>query len=234
MTFADKIHDFNHALTIDRNLLPDSIRAMNPFRGEHKQVVKKITHQFYNKFYNDNFQRHCILGINPGRLGAGLTGVPFTDTKRMRAACHIEVTDIESHEPSSVFVYKVIEAYGKVEQFYRKFFISSVCPLGFVKENEKGKVVNFNYYDLRELQEAVTPFVVSSLHQQIDLGLHTDVCYCMGAGKNYKFLNNLNKTHHFFEHIVPLEHPRFIVQYRAKRMAEYVAKYIAALTSSNR
>ena len=28
------------------------------------------------------------------------------------------------------------------QKFYNKFFISSVCPFGFIKDNK-----NFNYYD---------------------------------------------------------------------------------------
>ena len=51
----------------------------------------------------------------------------------------------------------------------------------------------------------------------------------MGTGKNFKYLDKLNKQEKFFERVVPLEHPRFVMQYRNKRLAEYVDKYIRAL-----
>jgi hypothetical protein len=89
------------------------------------------------------------LGINPGRFGAGVTGIPFTDTKRLEEKCWLTIEGLTTYEPSSVFVYDVIEAYGGVEKFYSDYYISSVCPLGFVKFNEKGKEINYNYYDSR-------------------------------------------------------------------------------------
>ena len=37
------------------------------------------------------------------------------------------------------------------------------------------------------------------------------------------------KIEGFFQRIVALPHPRFVMQYRRKRMAEYIAKYREAL-----
>src|SRR3569833_2031670 len=102
---------------------------MNPFR-ENEHALELST-GFYKKFYNDNRQRHLILGINPGRHGAGYTGVPFTDTKRLQSDCGIKYDGKETHEPSSVFVYEMIDAFGGPKEFYSKFYIHSICPLGF-------------------------------------------------------------------------------------------------------
>ena len=198
---------------------------MNPFREEGAELINRVTKEFYTKYYSDNRQRWMILGINPGRLGAGLTGVPFTDTKRLASDCGIEVTEIQSHEPSSVFVYEVIRALGGAETFYRDFYISSLCPLGFVITNSKGREVNYNYYDQADLQEAVTPFIIQTVWQQLEFGIRTEKVFCMGTGKNYKFMKQLNDKEKFFDEVVPLEHPRYVVQYRNKRMPEYVAKY---------
>jgi hypothetical protein len=93
----------------------------------------------------------------------------------------------------------MIDAYGGVEKFYSKFLISAVCRLGFTKENSKGKAVNYNYYDSPELQELLTPFIVSSLYRQLQFGIERDVCYCLGTGKNDKFLRNLNSKNGFFK-----------------------------------
>jgi len=169
-----------------------------------------------------------ILGINPGRLGAGATGVPFTDTKRLKSHCHIN-TNFHLHEPSSVFVYEVIDAYGTVTDFYKKFYVGSVCPLGFVIEDQKGRLKNYNYYDSNVLTESVTPFIISSIKKQIDFGIDTKQVFCMGTGKNYQFLKKLNEEHQFFNDVIPLEHPRYVMQYKTKQKESYINKYIKLL-----
>jgi len=107
------------------------------------------------------------------------------------------------------------------------FFISAVCPLGFTAIAPKGKSVNYNYYDSRKLIDAVMPFIVDSLKSQMELGIETDICFCLGTGKNYKFLIELNNKLHLFRNIVALEHPRFIMQYKTKQKKIYIDKYIS-------
>ena len=160
MTFAEKVNTYNLRLNY-KGKLPEGIRIMNPFR--ENDTVLPASKLFYDKFYSDQNPRKLILGINPGRLGAGTTGIPFTDTKRLSTFCNIEVKDRSTHEPSSVFVYDMISRYGGVARFYKDHFINSVCPLGFIRLNEKGKWVNCNYYDYPELVEMVTPFMLSNL-----------------------------------------------------------------------
>lgn len=228
MTFAEKILQFNAELNLDPALLPDGIGVMNPFKGIHADTVWEASTRFYQKFYNDTNPRKLILGINPGRHGAGVTGIPFTDTKRLNEACGIPFTQFNTHEPSSVFVYEVVKAFGGAERFFARFYINSICPLGFIKQNEAGKWVNFNYYDRKDLQQAVEPFILDTLRQQIAMGVETETVYCMGSGKNVDFLNRFNERHQLFDNIVPLEHPRFVVQYKQKQMHEYVDRYLDA------
>ncbi len=232
MTLADHILHFNKSLDLDSSLLPDGITVMNPFRGKQSDIIQNVTSQFYRKFYSDHEPRHLILGINPGRFGAGVTGVPFTDTKRMKEICDIDIAIAPTHEPSSVFVYEVVDAFGGPVPFYRNFYINSVSPLGFTRLNEKGNEVNYNFYDDRRLQEAVTPFIIDCIERQIGFGASTDRCYCMGRGKNFKYLNALNRQQGWFGEVIPLDHPRFVVQYRSKRMPEYVQSYVSALYKS--
>lgn len=224
-TFADKVIAFNKQLAFT-GTLPKGISIMNPFR-EDKEAVR-ISSAFYKKFYDDNNDRYLILGINPGRFGAGVTGVPFTDSKRLTNECGIAYTGRETHEPSSVFIYDMIHAYGGVEQFYSKFYINSLSPLGFTATNDKGKEVNYNYYDSKELTNAVYDFIIENIHRQIALGVHTDVCFCFGTGKNEQFLRKLNDEKKFFGRIIALEHPRFIIQYKSKTRHLYIDKYLTA------
>ncbi|MBL7698995.1 MAG: DUF4918 family protein [Chitinophagaceae bacterium] len=225
MTFADKVIRFNRQLKYTGESLPPDIRVMNPFANLQ---TMSIVEKFYKKYYSDNHKRRLILGINPGRFGAGLTGIPFTDTKRLVSECGIGYSGPSSHEPSSVFVYEVINAYGGAEAFYSKFFINSPCPLGFTKVSATGKETNYNYYDSPQLMKAVKGFMVENIARLIKLGIHTDVCFCFGAGKNMKYLNMLNNEHGFFDEIVALEHPRFIMQYKNKSRNDYIDKYISA------
>jgi hypothetical protein len=226
MTLAEKIIQFNSALKfIDP--LPDGIRIMNPYRESPPAL--ETAGRFYRKYYSDNQQRRLILGINPGRFGAGVTGIPFTDTKRLEEKCHLSIEGLSTYEPSSVFVYDVIEAFGGVEAFYSLYYITSVCPLGFVKINEKGREVNYNYYDSPELQKAVFPFIVESIERQLAFGFDTRICYCLGNNQNYKFLVRLNSEKHYFDKIVPLEHPRYIMQYKSGKKGDYILKYVEIL-----
>jgi hypothetical protein len=224
-TFADKVIAFNKQVQFEGKL-PAGIRIMNPFR-ENAAIIP-LSAAFYKKFYDDHHKRHLILGINPGRFGGGVTGVPFTDTKRLKNECGIPYTGKETHEPSSVFVYDVIEAFGGVKAFYEKIYINSICPLGFTSVGPNGKEINYNYYDSKELMAAVYDFIINNIRKQIALGVDTDVCFCFGTGKNEKFLKQLNEEQQFFGKIVALEHPRFVVQYKSKLKQEYIDKYLRA------
>jgi len=225
-TFADKIISFNKKIVFEGSL-PKNISIMNPFK-ENKEAML-ISTKFYKKFYNDTNKRHLILGINPGRFGAGVTGVPFTDTKRLLEECGLKFDGKPTHEPSATFIYEMINAYGGVEKFYSKFYIHSICPLGFTIINDKGKEINYNYYDSKELTEMVYDFIIGNIKKQISFGIGTDVCFCFGTGKNVTFLRKINEEFHFFKKIVPLEHPRFIMQYKSKSKQFYLDKYLEEL-----
>jgi hypothetical protein len=227
-TFADKVIAFNKAIHFEGRL-PAGIRIMNPFR--ENEYALPVSTAFYKKYYNDNNVRHLILGINPGRFGAGVTGVPFTDTKRLESECGITFPGKDTYEPSSVFIYEMINAFGGPEAFYSHFYIHSMFPLGFTLEKD-GKEINYNYYDSKELTEAVYDDIVANIKKQLKMGVATDICYCFGTGKNEKFLRALNDKYHFFDAIIALEHPRFIMQYKSKSKQLYIQKYLEAFSKA--
>src|SRR5882757_1409878 len=98
MTFAGKVIRFIKELSYTGNPLPPAIRIMNPYR--EFEGTMDIAAAFYRKYYDDNEPRSIILGINPGRFGAGVTGIPFTDSKRLISGCHIPHNGKATHEPS--------------------------------------------------------------------------------------------------------------------------------------
>ena len=69
MTFADKIIDYNRNLALEI-ALPDRISVMNPYK---ESLILKTTDIFYRRFYSDVQPRRLIMGINPGRFGAGVS-----------------------------------------------------------------------------------------------------------------------------------------------------------------
>jgi len=226
-TFADRVIQFNKQLRFTGKL-PNGIFLINPFQN-NKEILS-ITEIFYKKFYDDNRKRKLILGINPGRLGAGATGIPFTDTKRLSEICNIKIESARTHEPSSVFVYKLIERYGGVKKFYGDFYINAMCPLGFTEKSKKGKLVNCNYYDYPQLFAAMQNFIITSLKKQIEFGVETDTCFVLGK-KNEKFLKRINEKEKLFKTIIAFDHPRYIEQYKAKNRENYISTYLRKLTA---
>ncbi|MBC8319779.1 MAG: DUF4918 family protein [Bacteroidetes bacterium] len=209
MNFSHRVLKFYSELQIDFDL-PHGINALNPY---HKEDVMDVCSKFYTKYYNDSKGRILILGINPGRFGAGITGIPFTDPVILEDVCGIENNFDKRGEISAEFIYKIINTMGGPAQFYRHFFIGAVSPLGFVKDGK-----NFNYYDSKELLKAAKPFIISNLVKQIGLGINSRKCYCLGQGKNYEYLKMLNLELKLFDSIIPLPHPRWVMQYRRKKL----------------
>jgi Domain of unknown function (DUF4918) len=223
MLLSESIAKFNLHLSIKAKL-PKGINTLNPFKDE---VTRYLTETFYKKYYSDTHPRTAIIGINPGRFGSGLTGVPFTDPINLEKYCGIQNNLPKKHELSSEFVYQVIGAYGGLEKFYGQFYFTSVSPLGFTKDGK-----NINYYDDKNLQSKLQDFILDCFQTQLSWGLSRDKAYIFGEGKNFEFLQKLNQQHKFFKTLVPLPHPRFIMQYKRKKVDEYIALYLRALQST--
>ncbi|MDD2196762.1 MAG: SMUG2 DNA glycosylase family protein [Bacteroidales bacterium] len=227
MTFGEKVIGFNQHLRYSGKL-PKDFQVINPFQDNPETM--EVMQQFYHKFYNDSNRRRFIIGINPGRHGAGVTGVPFTDTKRLESVCGIKMQSAHTHEVSSVFVYDLIAEYGGAKEFYKQFYINSPFPLAIIRQTKESKWVNANYYDDPVLFETVKDYMIASLKTQISLGLDTSEVYVLGK-KNATFIQKLNKEAKLFDSLKILEHPRYIQQYKSKEKREYIDKYI--LTFNN-
>ena len=217
---SEKFIHFYQSLRPPKNL-PKSIGILFPQKDP--QVIELIK-KFFEKYFNDTKSRRLMLGINPGRYGAGITGVNFTAPRQLKENCGIDHHLGLTSELSAEFIYDMIGEYGGVKKFYTNWFIGSVCPLGFVKNGK-----NINYYDDKKLLTAVTPFIIDCINKQIAIDFNTERCLCIGGEKNFKFLSGLNNEHKWFGEIVPLPHPRFILQYRRKKKDQYIHQYLSAL-----
>lgn len=219
-SFARHITDFYYNLNIHTRL-PAGISVLHPQKEKETQAVIKA---FFNKYYADNQKRALLFGINPGRFGAGVTGINFTAARQLSNNCGIEHPFGNQSELSAEFIYEVIEQFGGATAFYSQYFLTSVCPLGFTKANK-----NLNYYDDAALLKKVTPFITQCLETQISWNVYREKCICIGGEKNYRFFLSLNEKHNWFKDIIPLPHPRFIMQYKRKDKLLYIDQYMKAL-----
>lgn len=220
MLVSDRILEFYQSLAPPTKL-PKKVETMNPYQS---QDGWEATTQFYQKYYADNNARQMLFGINPGRFGGGITGVPFTDPLLLEEVCEIPNPFNKRAELSSRFIYEMIDNYGGPKAFYDKFYITGMSPLGYVMDGK-----NLNYYDLKDWQKIFEKDIVRWIKDQLNFNIDTTIAYSIGQGQNLKLLKQLNDKHQFFENIVPVPHPRWVMQYRLKRKQEFIDEYLQKL-----
>lgn len=213
--FAEKVLNFYKGLEIT-NTFPNHVSVMNPYDSD---ITFSLVEKFFKKYYEDENKRTFIVGINPGRFGGGVTGVAFTDPVNLELKCGIKNDLDKKQELSSEFVYKLIDEFGGVEIFYSKFFISALYPLALIKDGK-----NYNYYDSQKIYKALKPQILRTFQQQIDFGAN-DKCVISFGKKNAVYLKEINEEIKFFKEIIIFDHPRFIMQYRLKKLDEYFTGY---------
>jgi hypothetical protein len=214
-TFGERALRFYTSLEL-RNKLPRGIAVLNPYRTPR---IRDYVSSFLFKFFSDNHKRVLVFGINPGRFGAGITGVTFTDPTALETYCGIPNDLPKKRELSSVLIYEFIKLWGSPEKFYRDFFLTAVSPLGFVKEGR-----NFNFYDHPALLRDIKPFLIRSIESQIGFGTR-ETAIVLGTGKIRNVFEDLNREFSFFKTVHAVEHPRFIMQYRRRKLRDYLLKY---------
>ena len=216
MLFSEHILNFYDSLSSEWRL-PRGVSLIYPFDDP---TVQGLMQAFYTKYYADESPRHFLFGINPGRFGAGQTGIPFTDPVHLESHCDIPNDIDKKHELSSIFIYKMIASLGGPNSFFSQFYITSLCPLGFIKEGR-----NYNYYDSKALYKTVKKQMVNAIETQISQLCNTDKAFSLGQGKNFKVFCELNEAFGWFEEVIPLPHPRWVMQYKRKHMEQYLMEY---------
>ena len=223
-TFAARVFGFYRSLKSPA--VRQGIDVMNPYRDAR---IRAYVGAFLERYFADNEPRVLVFGINPGRFGAGITGVTFTDPVALADVCGIANDLPRRRELSSIFVYDFIERFGGAREFYRRFFLTAVSPLGFTRDGR-----NLNYYDDRSLARAVTPFITHSIERHIALGGRRDHAIVLGTGANMAFMSQLNAEHGFFQNIHALEHPRPIMQYRRRQLEQHLMRYADVFRETQR
>lgn len=216
LTFADYAIDYFIKLKTPTKL-PSGVQILNPYE---KDSVKSAVREFYQKFYDDDRKRIYILGINPGRFGGGLTGISFTDPVALKKHCGIDNPFGNREELSSKFVYQVINRYGGINKFFSDFFLSAIYPLTLIKDGK-----NYNYYDDKRLFTFLKSHLNTSLKEQIKFGADRRIVICLGK-KNADYLKIINSELGLFSQIEVLDHPRYIMQYRRRKLEYYLDQYV--------
>jgi uracil DNA glycosylase superfamily protein len=217
ISFGDQVLAFYRKLP-HPEVTSSAIEWLDPF---HLPEVRRCMDAFYGRFYSDNRQRLFLFGINPGRYGSGITGIPFTDSHTLAHACDIVTSLPQRRELSATFIHRVIQAWGGADSFFGQMYITAVSPLGLLRGGK-----NFNYYDDRSVLRELEPFLVDSIRRQISFGAQPRAAVVIGTGTNLKVMQRLNAEHHFFDELHAVEHPRFIMQYRRNQVDEFVAGYL--------
>ncbi|MFO7525530.1 MAG: DUF4918 family protein [Ignavibacteriaceae bacterium] len=219
MTLANKAIKYFFGLNTPLKL-PGGVGAVNPFDSSE---AKKIVGTFYTKYFKDDNKRLFVFGINPGRFGGGITGISFTDPVALREHCGIENNLGNKKELSSKFIYEMIKAFGGVDIFYSKIFLSALYPLALMKDGK-----NYNYYDDKNLFRILKPDIIASVRSQIEFGAKKEKVIILGR-KNAEYFLPINEKYNFFNQVIVLDHPRYILQYKLRLMKNYISTYLKAL-----
>jgi uracil-DNA glycosylase len=169
---------------------------------------------FCQKLYGDAIPRVMICGINPGRFGAGMTGIPFLDFISLSQL--IPSIDRVESEKSASFFFRIVSSFG-AEAFFRTFYVSNFSSVGYLRNGK-----NLNYYDLppaalaivesnfiKEI-EIVKPTHVISLSKEV----HQSVCRLLSASVDCS---------------LRLPHPSWVATYRSGEINQWVSRYMEVL-----
>jgi len=119
----------------------DDIVVLDDFLDNWENIKK-----FNEKYYKGSYPKTVLCGINPGKNGAGKTGIPFIDFSSLSEL--IEGVETTGTERSAQFFYDVVQEIG-AERFYRSFYVTNISWLGFIKDGK-----NVNYYTLSDNAKA--------------------------------------------------------------------------------
>ena len=147
---------------------------------ENKFWIKK----FHEKYVENNKPKIIICGINPGRFGAGKTGIPFLDFNSLRNIFP-EIQSVDK-EKTATFMFEVIQRFG-IDEFYNKFHLTNLSWYGFYNKTT-GKNVNYN-----ELPSHIANFLLEKFVQEVNY-LKADIIIPISDIALWELTLNLKKN----------------------------------------
>lgn len=202
--------------------VPGGVTVLNPYtKPEVRSAIHCMAYMYY---LSTSISRVGVFGINPGRFGGGLTGIPFIDPGLLKGLLGISHQIHGRDELSAKFMGGVIKKYGGPGLFYSDFFLSALSPIGFTRDGR-----NLNFYDDPVLLKSLIPVITLWMEEQMAFSLSKRVAVFLGTGKLKHVFEKYLQEHIAVERVFFLEHPRFVMQYRLRTMDDYIQKYIETL-----
>ena len=169
---------------------------------------------FSRKYYSHSVPRIMICGINPGRLGAGKTGIPFLDYVSLSQL--ISGVQRQDSEKSAGFFFKVLKSVG-AESFYKTFYVTNFSSVGYLSN-----AANFNYYNL---PQSALETVERNFLEEVKIVEPTHVI-SLGKEVHRSMLKLLPDS---IDCSLCLPHPSWIATYRSNDKDHWVQCYREAL-----
>uniref|UniRef100_UPI0022E3F48C uracil-DNA glycosylase family protein n=1 Tax=Clostridium beijerinckii TaxID=1520 RepID=UPI0022E3F48C len=136
-SLVDNMLNFYNELRNINHLKEENVTVLNEFINNEEFIRR-----FYEKYVDHNIGHIKVVmcGINPGRYGAGKTGIPFVDFNSLSEL--LSDVNRKDSERSAEFFYSIIKNYG-AKKFYSNIYVTNICSIGFEKDKK-----NYNYYQL--------------------------------------------------------------------------------------
>jgi hypothetical protein len=77
--------------------------------------------------------------------------------------------------------------------------------------------------------EKLEPYIIETVKSQIEFGARKDYAILLGH-KDAKYFSSLKEKYKFFDRLTVLEHPRYIMQYKAKKIEHYIHIYLKSIS----
>lgn len=222
MTIADalikqNLLHLNHSRYLDNHSFLQMIGVSNICVLSDFLLNGEIVDAFWDRYYAQAVPRSVICGLNPGRFGAGKTGIPFLDFQSLSQL--MPGVDRQDSEKSAAFFYKVIQAYGS-DAFFRHFYVTNVASVGFLCDGR-----NLNYPDL---PKAALAIVEANFCEEMKIVKPTCLI-SLGTAVQHTARKLLSLD---VDCTLRLPHPAWVATYRSREMEKWVDEYVKALKSA--
>ncbi|HCN83894.1 MAG TPA: hypothetical protein DIT07_09790 [Sphingobacteriaceae bacterium] len=156
--------------------------------------------EFHKRYVQSNSPKVVICGINPGRFGAGKTGIPFIDFNSLSQMLpNIEKKEAEK---SAKFFFSIVQEFG-VDTFYQKFHVTNMSWYGFYHLKTR-KNINYN-----NLPTEIQNLLIDKFLEEMRF-INPDVIIPVGDIVNWELLCNPNVKSRLTAKIAPrLYHPAY-------------------------
>ncbi len=135
MIYEDLKKKYIDSGKIELHLKGTDISILDEFLDNWEAISK-----FNNNYYGNNLPKIVLCGINPGKNGAGKTGLPFLDFTSLSKM--VRGIDRQDTERSAQFFFDIVQELG-AKDFYKSFYVTNISWVGYLKDHK-----NINYYDL--------------------------------------------------------------------------------------